>query len=213
LNGRLIPDLAMKVILSGLLDSSWGNFHRSTIVRLTVYGNYVKIGVGEGNIYQWELDALRDAKIKHDWVIIEDPRIEYVEGIKYIPEKKFSGMPRGLLPVQSREVRIFISDELQMIFPAYRCFDINFGMRRTLSILSPRTLVRDFAQTIHPAFPREKYRGRVDNVEVKAEVLKYLFNRGYGVGILRKRSALMGEMEAFPLLGSEDVAILLSSVE
>lgn len=87
----------MKVILSELLDSSWGNFHRSTIVRLTVYGNHVKIGVGEGSVHQWELDALRDTPIKHEWISIEMPEALYVEGIKYIPEKKVSGMPRGLL--------------------------------------------------------------------------------------------------------------------
>jgi len=95
LGSRLIPDSVMKVILSGLLNSSWGNFHRSTIVRFTVYGNYLKIGIGEGSIHQWELDILRSTPIKHEWIPIEIPRIVYVEGIKYIPEMKIPGMPRG----------------------------------------------------------------------------------------------------------------------
>ncbi|MEM1997733.1 MAG: hypothetical protein QXZ27_06790 [Candidatus Bathyarchaeia archaeon] len=95
---RLIPAPAMKAILSGLLNSSWGNFHRSTIVRFTVYGNHVEIGIGEGNMYQWELDALKGVSIKHEWVTVKMLEIAQVEGVKYVPEKKVSGMPRGLLP-------------------------------------------------------------------------------------------------------------------
>jgi hypothetical protein len=202
----------MKVILSGLLDSSWGNFHRSTIVRLTVYGNYVKIGVGEGSIHQWELDVLRDTPIKREWINIEMPAIAYIEGIKYIPEKKTSGMPRGLLPVKSRDVSIFVSDKMRMIFPAYRCFDINFGEQRILSILSPKTLVKDISETTHPAFPKEKYHGRVHNVEVKAEALSRFFKADYGIGMLGKRDIVRGEVKAFPLLGREDVKVILSNM-
>ena len=54
-------------MLSGLLDSAWGSFSRSTIVRFFVYGNYVRIGVGEGNINQWEIDALKAAPIEYEW--------------------------------------------------------------------------------------------------------------------------------------------------
>lgn len=214
MSNRFIPDLVMKVILSGLLNSSWGNFHRSTIVRLTVYGNHVKIGIGEGNIRQWELDALRDNPIRHEWVNIDIDNLRriYVEGIKYIPERKVSGMPKGLLPIQSGNVSLFVSDERRMIFPAYRCFDINFGEQRILSILSPKTLVRDTAETAHPAFPGEKYRSRVHNVEVKAEVLGELFRMNYGVGILRKRSAIKGEADFFPLFGGEDIKVILNYI-
>lgn len=212
MNGRLIPDLVMKVILSGLLDSSWGNFHRSTIVRLTVYGNHVKIGVGEGSAHQWELDALRDTPIKHEWISIEMPEALYVEGIKYIPEKKVSGMPRGLLPVWSRDIYLFVNDEMRMLFPAYRCFDMNFGDQRILSVLSPKTLVKDVAETTHPAFPKEKYHGRVHNVEVKAEALGRFLNEEYGIGILGKKDVIKGEIKAFPLLGGEDMKVILNNV-
>jgi len=213
LGGRLIPDSVMKVILSGLLNSSWGNFHRSTIVRFTVYGNYVKIGIGEGSIHQWELDILRSTPIKHEWTPIEMPRIIYVEGIKYVPEMKISGMPRGLLPVYSRDVHLFIDDKSRMIFPAYRCFDINFGEQRTLSLISPKTLVKDIAETAHPSFPKEKYRGKVHNVEVKAETIIKLFEGEYGIGVLRKRSAIRGEIEYFPILGRDDIKIIFRSIK
>ncbi|MEM2789655.1 MAG: hypothetical protein QW236_04865 [Candidatus Bathyarchaeia archaeon] len=209
---RLIPAPAMKAILSGLLNSSWGNFHRSTIVRFTVYGNHVEIGIGEGNVYQWELDALKGVSIKHEWVTVKMLEIAQVEGVKYVPEKKVSGMPRGLLPTRSGSVYIFISDDLNMMFPAYRCFDINFGGRRILSILSPRSLVRDTAEAVHPAFPREKYRGRVNNVEVEAGALSRFFRDGYGIGVLRKRGAVKGEMKAFPLLGGDDIKVILESL-
>jgi len=213
LSSKLIPDSVMKVILSGLLNSSWGNFHRSTIVRFTVYGNYVKIGIGEGSIHQWELDILRSTPIKHEWTTIEMPRIVYVEGMKYIPEMKISGMPRGLLPIHCINVHLFVDDKSYMIFPAYRCFDINFGEQRILSLISPKTLVKDVAETIHPSFPKEKYRGKVHNVEVKAETIIRLFKGGYGIGILRKRSAIKGEIEYFPILGREDVKIIFESVK
>ncbi|MEM1580946.1 MAG: hypothetical protein QXK89_00320 [Candidatus Bathyarchaeia archaeon] len=212
MSSRLIPDLVMKAILSGLLDSSWGSFHRSTIVRLTVYGNYMKIGIGEGSVHQWELDALRDTPIKNEWISIEMPRIVYVGGIKYIPEKKASGMPRGLLPVRSNGVYLFVSDKMRMIFPAYRCFDINFGEQRILSILSPRTLVRDFAEAVHPAFPDEKYHGRVHSAEVKVEELNKFFEMNYGVGMLRKRGSVKSEVEAFPLLGREDIKAITEKI-
>ncbi len=202
----------MKVILSGLLDSSWGNFHRSTIVRLTVYGNHVKIGVAEGNLHQWELDALRDTPIEHEWISIEMPETQYVEGIKYISEKKVSDMPRGFLPVQSRNIFLFVSDEMRMVFPAYRCFDIDFGNQRILSILSPKTLVKDAAEATHPAFPKEKYHGRVHNVEVKAEALGRFLNADYGIGMLGKRDVIKGEIKAFPLLGGEDMKVILNNI-
>jgi hypothetical protein len=208
LEDRLMPDLAIKVILSGLLDSSWGIFHRSTIVRLTVYDNQVKIGVGEGNMHLWELDAIRETKIKREWVTIDAPRITWVEGIKYIPERKISEMPRGLLPLRNKYVYLFVSDEMQMIFPAYKCFDINFGEQSILSILSPKTLIRDFAEVSHPVFSEEKYYGRVENVEVKAEALAKFFKKGYGIGILRKKNALRNKIEAFPLLGRGDIEII-----
>ncbi|MEM1530649.1 MAG: hypothetical protein QW502_03155 [Candidatus Bathyarchaeia archaeon] len=211
--GRLIPAQVMKAILSGLLNSSWGSFHRSTIVRLTVHGNHVKIGIGEGNIYQWELDALKSVSVKHEWVTVKELEIAQVEGVKYVPEKKFSGMLRGLLPAQSEGVCIFISDDLGMVLPAYRCFDINFGERRILSIISPRSLIRDTAEVVHPAFPKEKHRGRVNNVEVGAEALSIFFRKGYGIGVLRKRGAMKGEMEAFPLLGGEDIKVILESLD
>ncbi|MEM1543384.1 MAG: hypothetical protein QXH97_03795 [Candidatus Bathyarchaeia archaeon] len=210
--GRLIPAPVMRAILSGLLNSSWGRFHRSTIVRLTVYGNYVEIGIGEGNIYQWELDALKGASIKHEWVAVRVLEIAQVEGIKYIPEKEVSGMPRGLLPTRSRSIYIFISNDLKMVFPAYRCFDINFGERRILSIISPRSLIRDSAEAVHPAFPKEKYHGRVNSVEVAADALSKFFRDGYGIGILRKRGAMKGGVKAFPLLGEEDIKVILESL-
>lgn len=213
MNNRLIPDLVMKVILSGLMDSSWGSFHRSTIVRLTVYANHVMIGVGEGCIHQWELDTLRNVSIKSEWINVKMLRTMYVEGIKYVPEKKFSGMPRGLLPIRSRDVYLFISDEMQMIFPAYRCFDINFSEQRILSILSPRTLVRDIVESVHPAFPKEKYRGRVHNVEVRAENLEKIFRMNYGVGVLKKESSIRGGVKAFPLLGGEDIKIIIEETQ
>ncbi|MBS7609315.1 hypothetical protein KEJ36_00880 [Candidatus Bathyarchaeota archaeon] len=114
-------------------------------------------------------------------------------------------MPRGLLPVQNRNIFLFISDGMRMVFPAYRCFDIDFGNQRILSILSPKTLVKDVAKTTHPAFPEEKYHGRVHNVEVKAETFGRFLNADYGIGILRKRDTIKGEIIAFPLLGREDV--------
>jgi hypothetical protein len=212
LNGRLLPDPIIKVILSGLLDSSWGNFHRSTIVRFTVYRNYLEIGIGEGSIHMWELNILRDNPVRHEWINIDAPRLAYVEGVKYVPETKVSGMPRGLLPVQSKDICVFISDERQMIFPAYRCFDINFGERRILSILSPSTLVRDIAEAVHPVFRREKYRGRVHNAEVNAEALSRYLKSGYGIGILRRVSIVREEIKAFPLLGGEDIKIILDNL-
>jgi hypothetical protein len=99
-----------------------------------------------------------------------------------------------------------------MIFPAYRCFDINFGERRILSILSPRTLVRDIAEAVHPAFPEEKYRGRVNNVEVKADTLNDFLEKSYGIGMLRRGGSVKVRVEAFPLLGGEDIKVILESI-
>ncbi|MEM2341041.1 MAG: hypothetical protein QXX94_03490 [Candidatus Bathyarchaeia archaeon] len=209
---RLIPAPVMKAILSGLLNPSWGNFHRSTMVRLVVYGNRVEIGIGEGNIYQWELDAIKSAPIEHEWINIESLEMVSIEGIKYVPEKKVSGMPRGLLPTQSGRIYIFVSDDLGAIFPAYRCFDVNFGERRILSIISPRTLIRDIAEAVHPSFPNEKYRGRVNNVEVKAEELDRFFKMNYGVGVLKKRSSVKSSVKAFPLLGGEDIKTIIEEI-
>ena len=198
-------------MLSGLLDSAWGSFRRSTIVRFFVYGNYVRIGVGEGNINQWEIDALRASPIQHEWSKIEQLNTFYVPGVKYIPGGKASGMPRELIPVKSRDVYIFISQVEHAIFPAYRCFDINLGERRILSIISPRTIIRDIVETIHPAFPKRKYRGKVNNVEVNLASISSFFERGYGIGILRKVGSLKvkNPIEGFPLLGNGDIKILL----
>ncbi|MEM2027412.1 MAG: hypothetical protein QXJ13_07350 [Candidatus Bathyarchaeia archaeon] len=209
---RFMPAPAMKAILSGLLNPSWGKFHRSTIVRLAVYGNRVEIGIGEGNMYQWELDAIRSAPIEHDWINVRALGTVGIEGIKYVPEKKVSGMPRGLLPVQSGRVYVFVSDDLGAIFPAYRCFDINFGERRILSIISPRTLIRDIVEVVHSAFPNERYRGRVNNVEVKAEELDRFFKMNYGIGVLRKRGSVKSSVEAFPLLGGKDIKIIVEEI-
>jgi len=214
LKDKLLPDLALKVVLSGLLDSRWGNFSRSTIVRFFVYCNKVRIGIGEGNINQWEIDALRAAPIEHDWFRIEQPNMIWVDGIKYVPGEKVAGMPRELIPVRSRDVSIFVSEAERGIFTAYRCFDINFGKGHVLSIISSRSVIRDVAEIVHPAFPNRKYRGRINNVEVNAEVLSGFFEKGYGIGILRKKDSLKigDQMEGFPLLGKGDIKILLERV-
>jgi len=208
---RLLPDMVLKVVLSGLLDATWGKDYRSTIVRFFVYEERVRIGVGEGNIKQWEIDALRSSPIRHEWFKIEHLNMTYVPGIKYVPEKKVSGMPRGLIPLRSADVHIFISDVEHAIFPAYRCFDIDLGERRTLSIISPRTIIRDVAETTYPPSPKERYRGKINNVEVKVETLNEFFQRGYGIGILRKvgRLKIKSPIEAFPLLGKDDIRVLL----
>ena len=215
LNDRLLPDLALKVVLSGLLDPRWGSFSRSAIVRFFVYGNYVRIGVGEGNINQWEIDALRASPIQHEWFKIEELNMISVPGIKYVPGEKASGMPRELIPVRSTDVWIYVSDVERAIFLAYRCFDINLGKGRMISIISPRTIIRDFVETIHPAFPKERYRGKVNNVEVKLEALRRFFERGYGIGTLKKTSSLniKGQFEGFPVLGREDIMRVIHSVE
>lgn len=202
----------LKVVLSGLLDSAWGSFSRSTIVRFFVYGNYVRIGVGEGNINQWEIDALRASPIQHERFKIEQLDTFYVPGVKYVPEEKVSGMPRGLIPVKSRDVHIFISEVEHAIFPAYRCFDINLGEGRILSIISPRTIIKDIVETTHPAFPKEKYRGKINNVEVNLAALNSFFEKGYGIGMLRKVGSLKvkNPIECFPLLGNGDINILLT---
>ena len=210
----MLPDLALKVVLSGLSDSAWGSFSRSMIVRFFVYGNYVRIGVGEGNIHQWEIDALRAAPIEHEWSKVEQPDAIWVTGTKYVPAGKVSGMPRELIPVHSRDVHIFISDAERAIFPAYRCFDINLGEGRMISIVSPRTVIRDVVETVHPAFPKERYRGRINNVEVSKDALSGFFEKGYGIGILRKKGSLKvgNQMEGFPVLGKGDLRILLERV-
>jgi len=211
LNDRLLPDLALKVVLSGLLDSAWGSFSRSTIVRFFVYGNYVRIGVGEGNINQWEIDALRASPIQHKWSKIEQLNTFYVPGVKYVPGGKASGMPRELIPVKSLDVHVFISDVERAIFPAYRCFDINLGEGRILSIISPRTIIRDVVETTHPAFPKQKYRGKINNVEINSVAINSFFEKGYGIGMLRKVGSLKvnNPIEGFPLLGNCDIKILL----
>jgi hypothetical protein len=212
---RLLPDLALKVVLSGLLDPAWGSFSRSTIVRFFVYGNDVRIGVGEGNIWQWEIDALRASPIRHEWFKVEQPPTIWVEGIKYVPGEKASGMPRGLIPVHRRDVHVFIGDSERVIFPAYRCFDINLGKGRIISIISPRTMVSDVVETIHPAFPKERYRGRISNVEVNVETLSGFLEKGYGIGILKRKGSLTvgDQMEGLPLLGKGDLRILLERLE
>ena len=211
---RLLPDLALKVVLSGLLDSRWGDFSRSTVVRFFVYGNKVKIGVGEGNINQWEIDALREAPIEHEWFKIEQPTTILVEGTKYVPGGKAVDMPRELIPVKSRDVNVFIGEVELGVFSAYRCFDINLGRGHILSFISPRSVTRDVAETTHPAFPNNMYRGRVNNVEVDAAVLSGFFEKGYGIGISRKKGSLNigDQMEGFPILGKEDLRILLERV-
>lgn len=89
---------------------------------------------------------------------------------------------------------------------------MNFGDQRILSVLSPKTLVKDVAETTHPAFPKEKYHGRVHNVEVKAEALGRFLNEDYGIGILGKKDVIKGEIKAFPLLGGEDMKVILNNV-
>jgi len=213
LENRLLPDLDLKVVLSGLLDSSWGNFSRSAIVRFFVYGNTVRIGVGEGNINQWEIDALRASPIQHEWFKIEELNMISVPGIKYVPGEKASDMPRELIPVRSTDVWIYVSDIERAIFPAYRCFDINLGGGKILSIISPRTIKRDIVETVHPAFPKERYRGKVNNVEVEVGPLSRFFDRGYGIGILKKAgSKIKGEIEGFPLLGKGDIGAIFELI-
>ncbi|HIE18320.1 TPA: hypothetical protein EYP75_01195 [Candidatus Bathyarchaeota archaeon] len=211
MKSRLLPDLALKVVLSGLLDSAWGSGKRRTIVRFFVHGNRLNIGVGEGNIKKWEIDALNASPIEHEWFEIKHLDTIHVPGIKYIPGGKTSGMPRELIPVKSKDICVFFSDAERAVFPAYKCFDINLGKRRVISIISPRTLVRDVVETVHPSFPKEKYRGKVSNVEVEIESLKSFFERDYGVGILRKTGLLKTKnlIEGFPLLGSKDVKVIL----
>gem|GEM_PF-852499 len=211
---RLLSDLALKVVLSGLLDTTWGNFSRSAIVRFFVYGNKVRIGIGEGNIHQWEIDALREAPIEHEWFRIERLDTIYVEGIKYVPGGKVSGMPRELIPVKSKDVSIFVGEEERGFFSAYRCFDINLGKGRALSIISPRSVIKDVVETVHPAFPNRRCRGRINNVEVDAEVLRGFFEKGYGIGILRKKGSLKigDQMEGFLLLGKDDLRIILERI-
>ncbi|MBS7607532.1 hypothetical protein KEJ14_06845, partial [Candidatus Bathyarchaeota archaeon] len=79
-------------------------------------------------------------------------------------------------------------------------------------IISPRSLIRDSAEAVHPAFPKEKYHGRVNSVEVAADALSKFFRDGYGIGILRKRGAMKGGVKAFPLLGEEDIKVILESL-
>jgi hypothetical protein len=75
--------------------------------------------------------------------------------------------------------------------------------------------VRDIVKTTHPTYPQEKYKGKVDNVEVKVETLNEFFQRGYGIGILRKvgRLKIKSPIEAFPLLGIEDIRIILEQAK
>ncbi|MEM2640604.1 MAG: hypothetical protein QW374_05060 [Candidatus Bathyarchaeia archaeon] len=211
---RIIPDPVMKVIVNGLLDSSWGMFRRSTIVRLTVDGDQVKIGIGEGCIHGWEVDILRSNPLKSRWIEIDPPELKIVKGIKYIPERMVSGMPRGLLPIYDTYLYIFVSSSNRMIYPAYRCFDINLGERRVISIISPKTLIKDIVETIHPIFPKERYRRRVNNVEVSTESLKEFFEEGYGVGILKENPIkAKGKVNALTLLGSYDVRYIIENVK
>ena len=206
-----MPDLVLKVILSGLLDSIWGSGHRRTIVRFFVHGNRLNIGVGEGNIKEWEIDALRASPIEHEWFEVKNLDVIHVQGIKYVPGGKTSGMPRELIPVKSRDICVFVSDAERAVFPAYRCFDINLGKRRVISIISPRTLVRDVTEAVHPSFPKKKYKGKVSNVEVEVKSLESFFERDYGIGILRKSRLLKTRnlIEGFPLLGKENLEMIL----
>ncbi len=211
---RMLPDIALKVVLSGLFNSAWGSGHRRPIVRFFIYGDRVKIGVGEGNIKGWEIDALRYSPIRHEWFRIKDLRETFISGVKYVPGRKLPRMPRELIPLRSDNIHLFISDEESMIFPAYRCFDINLGEGRVLSIISPETLVRDVSEVVHPSFPKERYKGRVNNVEVKIEDLSPLLDGEYGIGILRKAGLLKTKslIEAMPLLGAEDLKIILEHI-
>ncbi|MEM2889127.1 MAG: hypothetical protein QXI71_05915 [Candidatus Bathyarchaeia archaeon] len=212
---RLLPGSVLKVVLSGLLNSTWGSFNRSTIVRFFVYGNNVKIGVGEGSIHQWEIDALNASPIQHEWFKIENLNEIYVEGIKYVPGGKVSGMPRELIPVKSRDIKIFYDEMRHGLFSAYRCFDINFGNGRILSIIGQRSIIKDMVETIHPAFPNHRYRGRVNNVELDVKVLSHFIKKGYGVGILRRKGSIrIGEvMEGFPVLGIGDIMEVSNSLK
>ncbi|MCS7120873.1 MAG: hypothetical protein RMJ07_06355 [Nitrososphaerota archaeon] len=101
-----------------------------------------------------------------------------------------------------------------MIFPAYRCFNVNLGKRRTISVISPRTIIRDVVETVHPAFPKQRYHGRINNVEVDVGDINGFFEKGYGIGILRRKGSLKigDQMEGFPLLGKGDLRILLEHI-
>lgn len=212
---RLLPDLTLKVVLNGLLDSSWGNGHRKTIVRLFVYRENVRVGVGEGNIKGWEIDALRAAPVKGEWSRVGRFNVFYVPGMKYVPGSRVSGMPQELIPVKSGDIHLYVDDGERILFPAYRCFDIDLGARRILSIISPGTVAKDVVETVHPAFPKETYKGKVDNVEVKAESLVPFFERGYGIGVLKRVGLLnvRGAFKYFPLLGVGDIQLILREVE
>ncbi|MEM2740084.1 MAG: hypothetical protein QXQ29_04715 [Candidatus Bathyarchaeia archaeon] len=211
---RIIPDPVMKVIVNGLLDSSWGRFRRSTIVRLKIDEDQVRVGIGEGCIHGWEVEVLRSNPIKGRWIEIDPPDIAVIEGVKYIPERMTSGMPRGLVPVYDTSVYIFISSGSRIIFPAYRCFDINLGGGRVISIVSPKTLVKDIVETVHPAFPGEKYKGRVNNVEVAIESLEEFFENEYSIGILEENPMKAKDrIKALTLLGSYDIKTVIENVK
>jgi len=215
LRDKLLPDSVMKVVLSGLLDSTWGSFSRSAIVRFFVYGNNVKIGIGEGSIHQWEIDALNASPIRHEWFRIKELNKVSVPGIKFVPGTKAYGMPRELIPVKSTETWIYESAEECAVFPAYRSFDINLGEGRTISIISPKTLIKDVVEAVHPAFPKEKFRGKVNNVEIDIKVLGNFIKKGYGIGILRKKGSIKigEELEGFPVLGATDIMQLIHTVK
>jgi len=211
---RTLPDLALKVVLSGLLETAWGSLRRSAVVRFFVYGNNVKIGVGEGNIHQWEIDALREAPIEHEWFKIMDLKIISVPGIKYVPGTKALGMPRELVPVKNSETWIYVSKVEHTIFPVHRSFDINFGGGRMISIISPRTLIKEVVETVHPAFPKERVRGKINNVEVDAKVVECFLKEGYGIGVLKKKRFIKNgeQMMGFPVLGKNDLKIIFECV-
>ncbi len=214
MGNQLLPELVLKVVLSGLLNSKWGKFNRSTIVRFFIYGNNVKIGVGEGNIHQWEIDALRSCPIRREWRKVEPPVLSTIPGIKYVPGDKNFGMPRELIPIKASNVQIFVDYAAKMIFPAYRCFDINLGIHRIISIISPKTLVKDVAEAFHPSLPKRKYRRRVNNVEVSVETLSPFIKKGFGISVLRSRGGFgMGDKtETLPLLGNHDLLRILEKI-
>ncbi|MCS7120391.1 MAG: hypothetical protein RMJ07_01815 [Nitrososphaerota archaeon] len=214
MNELCLPELALKVVLSGLLNSRWGRFNRSTIVRFFIYGNNVKIGIGEGNIHQWEIDALNTSPIRREWHKIKMPNIVTVAGTKFIPGSKIFGMPRELIPVRSNDIKIFISNSDKMIFPAYRCFDIDFGMGRVISVISPKTLIKDIEEAVHQTLPNKRYRRRVDNVEVNIETLTPIINKGFDIGVLKRKAGLSewNEIEALPVLGQHDLLVILENL-
>ena len=188
--------------------------YRPLRVRIAVCNNRtVAIGCGEGDITNWELSVFTKLSktLQHKSLTTRNLKLVRLPGVKYVREKQTYGMPPGLLPKRGN-VTLFYQPDDNVIFPVYKCLDIVFPNRAVLSIVSPKSVIKEKVKVRHPIY-NEIYRGVVSNAELSSSNLLQRFPRGVGLGVLLGLSRFTKRCEAVYLLGDEDFLAIVKAIQ